>query len=291
MVARLLLPASDADDSGMRARLDQLERRIASGAVVGHEAPAAGHPIAAPQDAPTPATRQAGPAVVEPVKQVERVEPVEPVEPEAGEPPAAAPPPPRRISEVAPSTAAAEPRPKPPTRPAARPRADSAPAAPVAEAAPAAASAPVTSLPLEQFVSMWPAVVEAVKTYGKVAWMTFQTSTPVSLSNGVLAVGISESGPLNNAKSSGHDERLRLAVIDVLKTDVRIDLVLTPDRTGLPAATATGSTTGPASTPDTSSASAEVDTPSIDDANADDAVGVDLALRELGATQIGEIDH
>ena len=33
------------------------------------------------------------------------------------------------------------------------------------------------------------------------------------------------------------------------------------------------------------------DTPSMDDENMDDAVGVDLALRELGATQIGEIEH
>ena len=33
------------------------------------------------------------------------------------------------------------------------------------------------------------------------------------------------------------------------------------------------------------------DDPSLDDDNADGAVGVDLALRELGATQIGEIDH
>ena len=33
------------------------------------------------------------------------------------------------------------------------------------------------------------------------------------------------------------------------------------------------------------------DAPSLDDANADGAVGVDLALRELGATRIGEIEH
>jgi hypothetical protein len=35
----------------------------------------------------------------------------------------------------------------------------------------------------------------------------------------------------------------------------------------------------------------EPDAPSLDDDNADSAVGVDLALRELGATQIGEIEH
>ena len=35
----------------------------------------------------------------------------------------------------------------------------------------------------------------------------------------------------------------------------------------------------------------EPDAPSLDDPNVDDATGVDLALRELGATQIGEIEH
>ena len=35
----------------------------------------------------------------------------------------------------------------------------------------------------------------------------------------------------------------------------------------------------------------EPDVPSVDDADANDDVGVDLALRALGATQIGEIEH
>jgi hypothetical protein len=35
----------------------------------------------------------------------------------------------------------------------------------------------------------------------------------------------------------------------------------------------------------------EPDAPSMDDPDVDDSSGVDLALRELGATQIGEIEH
>ena len=38
-------------------------------------------------------------------------------------------------------------------------------------------------------------------------------------------------------------------------------------------------------------ASSEPDAPSMDDPDSDGAVGVDLALRELGATRIGEIEH
>ena len=37
--------------------------------------------------------------------------------------------------------------------------------------------------------------------------------------------------------------------------------------------------------------SIEPDAPSPDDADIDDATGVELILRELGGTQIGEIEH
>jgi hypothetical protein len=113
--------------------------------------------------------------------------------------------------------------------------------------------------------------------------MGFEGSVPISLSNGVLAVAMSDAGRANNVKVSGHDERLRLALIDVLRADVRIDIVLAPDRAGTASATGSKSTTG--------GAVAESDAPSMDDADTDESVGVDLALRELGAVQIGEIDH
>jgi hypothetical protein len=57
--------------------------------------------------------------------------------------------------------------------------------------------------------------------------------------------------------------------------DARIDVVLAPD------ARPVGVKAEPAA----------ADEPSVDDPDADSASGVDLALRELGATQIGEIEH
>jgi DNA polymerase-3 subunit gamma/tau len=155
------------------------------------------------------------------------------------------------------------------------------PASPDLSGRRAGASDPAVSL--DQIVSMWPAVIEALKTYSRVAWMGFEGSVPISLSNGVLAVAMSDAGRANNVKVSGHDERLRLALIDVLRADVRIDIVLAPDRAGTASATGSKSTTG--------GAVAESDAPSMDDADTDESVGVDLALRELGAVQIGEIDH
>ena len=168
-----------------------------------------------------------------------------------------------------------------------RPRAGAQAPAEVPAEVPVAAGAPAASeyvAGLDQFVSMWPAVLEAVKSYSKVAWMAFSESTPISLSDGVLAVAVGDAGKANNLKSSGHDERLRQAIIDVMKADVKIDVVLAPHRVQ-PVATSPGEA---AAAP---VALSEPDAPSMDDPDTDGAVGVDLALRELGATRIGEIEH
>jgi hypothetical protein len=92
---------------------------------------------------------------------------------------------------------------------------------------------------------------------------------------------VPNAGQVNNARTSGHDERLRQAILDVMRADVRIDVVLAPN------AVAQSDTVGPISTPTV----AEVDAPSLDDDDQDDESGVDLAIRSLGATQIGEIEH
>jgi hypothetical protein len=134
---------------------------------------------------------------------------------------------------------------------------------------------------------MWPAVLDAVKSYSRVGWMLFSESTPISLSDGVLAVAVGDAGKVNNVRASGHEERLRQAILDVMRTDVRIDVVLAPDRVARPAAPVPAPEAGDADPP----AATESDAPSMDDANLDGAVGVDLALRELGATRIGEIEH
>ncbi len=173
---------------------------------------------------------------------------------------------PRKLSEVAPSTGKA-------AAIAERVVAEPVAAEPVEIAAASGAGLP-------ELKSMWPAVLDAVKAYSRVAWVLFSVSAPLSLENGVLAVGLDNANKINNARASGHDERLRQAILDVMHLDVKIDVVLAPDVGST--VTATGAErTGPP----------VADTPSMDDENMDDAVGVDLALRELGATQIGEIEH
>ena len=141
---------------------------------------------------------------------------------------------------------------------------------------------------LAEIRSMWPAVLDALKSYSRVAWVGFAESVPVSLEGGVLAVAIANAGTVQGMRSSGHDERLRQAILDVLKTDVRIDVVLAPD--AVAAAAASMAASSPAASAQ-APAAAEPDVPSIDDADAADDTGVDLAIKALGATQIGEIDH
>ena len=280
MAARLLLPASDADERGTRARLDQLERRMSSAPV-----------LAAPAAMAAPHAPAAVAAAIEPPSA-----PVVPVHAEAVPAPAAAPAAkaasagraPRKLSEVT-------------ERAAAVPAAASPAPVPAPASSPVAAAASGTSdeAGLAELRSMWPAVLDALKTYSRVAWMAFASSAPISLSNGVLAVAIDNAGTVINIRSSGHDVRLRQAILDVQRRDVTIDVVLAPNASGAAAVAAAA----PAPASDSGSASHddgppvvsippfEPDTPSIDDEDAVEESGIDLVKRTLGATQIGEIEH
>ena len=245
LMAKLLLPASDDSTQGLRARIDQLERGVAAGVV---------H---APQ--------QAVPAA-----------PAAPAEPVAA-PAAAVPPAPPKLSAVAPKTAPAEATKKPPAKPPAKPVAQQpfVADAPEIDAEPAqtpAAPANPGNTTLASFVSMWPSIMDALLKYSRVAWMGFTDSSPLSYENGVLAVGVKDSGRYNNVKGGGHDERLRQSILDVLQVDCTIDVVL--------------------SSQGTPSAPKRVeDTPSLDDETTQDVTGAALIAQELGGVSIGEIEN
>jgi len=260
MAARLLVPAADNSDVGALARIEHLERALASG-VRGAEAPAT-------TETTTEATTETTTEATTPRKS------------KAATKTLAAPPPPK-ISEVAPSTAI--------DADDAQAGADSADSADTSVApAPDAESETTTStttaadsdITLEGFVTMWPAVMDTLSRT-RVAWMLFNDSRPVSWSDGVLAVAVDSPGKVANAASSGHDEKLRAAIADTLKVDLRIDVVVASTAN----ASASGNGGGSSSTKD------PADAPSVDDVNVDDISGVDLVTREMGATQIGEIEH
>jgi DNA polymerase-3 subunit gamma/tau len=144
--------------------------------------------------------------------------------------------------------------------------------APASDTAPNPGTTNVSS-----FSVMWPAVMDALLKYSRVAWMGFTESTPLSFENGVLAVGVKDSGRYNNVKSGGHDERLRQAILDVLQVDTKIDVVLG----------AMGSVGGGAVAPKVE----EDDTPRMDDSPSDEVTGADLIAKELGGVSIGEIEN
>ncbi|TEX47464.1 MAG: hypothetical protein B7C55_13890 [Actinomycetales bacterium mxb001] len=233
LAARLLLPGADDSQAGLAVRLDRLERGGVSAA------PSAAVPAAAAPAPPAPAksTRRS-----------------EPPPAESAPAPAAAPPPPR-LSDVTTATRATPPPADVPTE------------------APSRATASTSSeVSLSDITTMWPAVMEGLKSMSRVAWAVFSDSRPLSVSDGVLAVGIPEESKVKNARTSGHGERLRQVIIDVMHVDLQVDVVLS-------------SSAAP------TAAAAAVDVPSLDDEGAEELTGESLALRELGATVIGEIEQ
>ena len=142
---------------------------------------------------------------------------------------------------------------------------------------------------------MWPAVLEKLKLDSRVAWTAFERSAPVGVSGGTLTVGVHESGTLAFAKKSGHDTRLREAMLAVLKVDLTPDLVLDPG--AVPPAPIEDSAAVPSgkgsARPEPAPAPADPDEPSMDDPDVDDdsVTGIELAARELGAKVVAEYDE
>ncbi len=288
MAGKLLLPATDLDAGGLRTRMDQLERKFAAGSVVHSGAAAPGVPPAAHSAPPklssvAPSTAQSAsdtvaadqPTHPAPAKAQES----QPVDSGVSVSPTIA---------ATPSAAAVDPSSSNPSRPPAKPGTKAA--ASVQAGQPAQPASGAATVPLAQVQSMWPAVLEATKSYSKVAWMVFADSVPLSTDNAVLAVAVADASKINNIKSSGHDERLRQSVLDVLGVDVRVDVVLAPDAVAA-RPTAVDVQAGAPMAASAAERSIEPDAPSPDDADIDDATGVELILRELGGTQIGEIEH
>jgi DNA polymerase III subunit gamma/tau len=246
LCARLLLPGADDSFTGVLSRLDSLERRSA-GLTNVHAAPAAESP-AAPVSAPAAAVHDEAPASPsQPPTKASRVRPAA----------ASTPPPPPRLSAVT------------TTRPSEE--------APATAASAAATAAPSGSADIAGIKSMWPAVLEALKASSRVAWTAFEQSTPVSVADGVLAVAMPDNGRITFARNGGHDERLRQALIDVLKIDVRAELMLDPGR-----AKPTSAASSPA---------AEQGDAHEDDENVASRAGVHVVTGMLGGTVIETRDN
>jgi DNA polymerase III subunit gamma/tau len=274
LCARLLLPAIDDTDSGLLARLDRLEHRIA---YLGDAAPAAAlTPRQAARPA-APAAAPAAPATVEEAPAAAPAAPFAPATPSApvtgSAPPArpaptaaapGGPPAPPRLSTVAPTTAPGA-APTTAEAPASSAPATQAPEAPAAPAAPAAAAAPReapsaapsadtanSAVDLGPVVLMWPAVLEALKSSSRVAHTLADGAVPLSRTATTLVLAHPDKVRLAILRgNAGHMELLRLAVLDVLHLDVDLDLVLDPDKAASAAAVAAAAPAHPPAAPAT----------------------------------------
>ncbi|MFD3684531.1 DNA polymerase III subunit gamma and tau [Nocardiopsis sp. NPDC058631] len=190
MCSRVLLPGTDGDQgAALLARLEQMERRISSGAVA---------PPAAPVRAAVPA------APPEPVRA--------PAAPEARPPRAQAAP-------AAPQAAAPEPAgwdaPARPSRPE--------PARP-APSAPAAQSDGGGALDLGRIQGSWSQILEAVKGLRRFTWMVLSGGEvrPVGVEGNAVLLGFSRPSEAKGFSNSGSDQVVANAIRQVLGVEVRV---------------------------------------------------------------------
>jgi DNA polymerase-3 subunit gamma/tau len=319
LMARLLLPAADGSESSMAARLERLEHRVTFHVDAQPGAPAAAAPPARPAAAPA---APAAPPAADPAPAADPSAP--PARPAAASRPAPAspaaggPPAPPRLSSIAPSTApsgqqpaeppAAAPEPVEATAPAAA--APEAPAPAAAAAAPPRAEADAPAQDLGPVLSMWPAVLEALKSSSRVAHTLAEGAVPVSRDQRQLVLAHPDKVRMGILRGNkGHLELLKIAVLDVLRLDLDVDLVLDPGAAPMPAATpepepepAPEAPSGPSPRERAQAAVAEeqattvapeADVASEDDPDVDDSglSGLALVQRELGGQVMTEYDN
>ena len=108
-------------------------------------------------------------------------------------------------------------------------------------------AAPGDDTAITRIRDAWPAILERLAASSRVAWTAFHAATPVSCTNGALAVAVAEPGNVRAIAQRGHDERLRQAIIDVLALDLTIDVLHDPEpaRPALPGTGVSGNAGAP----------------------------------------------
>jgi DNA polymerase III subunit gamma/tau len=226
MCAQVLLPGASSDPSALAARLERLERGMASGAIPPPAAPSLAAPSAPARDVPTqqrpspPAARPAGsPGQDSP--------PAPPAQRSAADPSSTAP------GGSAPGGAAptdvVPPRQAPPDRPSSPPSAPE-PAQPSASDTHAPAPAPPSvPAPAPGSVSdadslrrAWDAVLTAVKPVRRVAWILLSNATVQSLDNGVLTLAFPREGDVKGFTSSECDVALKKILAESFGLNVQV---------------------------------------------------------------------
>ena len=208
MCARVLLPGADANDRGLHARLDRLERRMsiatagggqegAPSQVVVATAPVA--PATAPEvPAGKPARgrgRNAEPAATSGIE--DQIEP-------------------HQQDEPAPNTKPTRDRPTPDPEP------QPEPVSPVAEA-----GGDPTKLGTADLRRLWPQILENVKNRRRFTWILLSQNAQVVEARGdVLTIGLANPGARDSFGKGGSTEVLREAILEVIGAAMQIETIV-----------------------------------------------------------------
>ena len=201
LCSRILLPATDGDQTALLARLEQMERRLASGAV----APAASGPQA-PAAPMAQAPAQAAPPVPDPAPAPVR------------QPPAPQPAPSRTV----------EPAPNPAPSPSGRNEpsgldapAPSRPQAAPQQSAPAGGGGP---LDLGRLQGAWHQIMEAVKGRRRFTWMMLHGGDvqPIGVEGNTVLLGFNKPNEAKGFTNTGSDKVVAGAIQQVLGIEVRV---------------------------------------------------------------------
>lgn len=219
MCARVLLPAADVGERGLHARLERLERRF-------QMTP----PEATGTTAPDQPSRPTPP--VEPVEttpagdldtlgqrtpSVEATAPVEPVEttPAGGLDNLGQRTPPVELVETK-SAGPAEPAPVAPPEPAGP-----------AEPAPDQSAESAGAMGTVDFRRLWPEILTEVKNRRRFTWILLsQNAHVVDVVDGVLSLGMTNTGARDSFSRGGSEEVLSEAILQVMATKVKIQVVI-----------------------------------------------------------------
>ncbi|MFT3833247.1 MAG: DNA polymerase III subunit gamma and tau [Micropruina sp.] len=220
MCARVLLPAADAGDRGVHARLDRLERRLemtAPEALESAQRPAQPAVTASAQPANDPDAPRgwAGP----PPAADTRATP-EPRRPDR-RPPAEG----RPADQQPPEPAPASDRPDEVATPSESPAAD---APGTGSTTPSEPSRPagVTTLGTVDFRRWWPDILEEVKKRRRFTWILLsQNAHVVDVLDGVLSLGIANPGARDSFGRGGSEDVLRESILQVTATQVSIKVI------------------------------------------------------------------
>jgi DNA polymerase-3 subunit gamma/tau len=211
MCARVLLPGADANDRGLHARLDRLERRMSIATAGGGQesapsqiapatAPAAlAAPTAAPEvPADKPArgrSRSAAPAATSGID--DQIEP-------------------RQQDEPAPNTKPTR------DRPTGAPEPEPEPVALVVEA-----GGDPTKLGTADLRRLWPQILENVKNRRRFTWILLSQNAQVVEARGdVLTIGLANPGARDSFGKGGSTEVLREAILEVIGAAMQIETIV-----------------------------------------------------------------